>query len=107
MYAQKLSALRSAKDTGPSGGDVYSFTHPNNAMMVAEDTSMYGKIKQKYDFPYGIYFGSRIKDSVKNRVGCVVGVKKDYILVAFEGDVEPHIVAAGVEFFEKGYYLLA
>lgn len=107
VYAQKLSALRSAKDTGPSGGDVYSFTHPNNAMMVAEDTSMYGKIKQKYDFPYGIYFGSRIKDSVKNRVGCVVGVKKDYILVAFEGDVEPHIVAAGVEFFEKGYYLLA
>ena len=56
---------------------------------------------------HGIYFGTRIKDTVKNRIGCVVGIKEDYILVVFEGDVEPQIVPAGAEFFEKGYYSLA
>ncbi len=75
--------------------------------MVAEDMASYGVTKKKRDFPYGIFFGSRIKDSVKDRVGCVVGIKEDYILVAFEGDVEPQIIPANAEFFENGYYSLA
>ena len=85
----------------------YSFDRTNGTMMVAEDTIPYGGVKKKYDFPYGLYFGSRIKDNEKNRIGCVVGVRDEYILVAFEGEVEPQIIAAGVEFFEKGHYTLA
>lgn len=71
------------------------------------NTVPYGTSKLKHDFLYGIYFGSHIKDTVKNRIGCVVGIKEDYILVAFEGDIDPQIVAAGAEPFEKGYYSLA
>lgn len=41
---------------------------------------------------------------------CQTSTKKnreDYVLVVFEGDIEPQIVPAGAEFFEKGYYSLA
>ena len=74
--------------------------------MVAEASFEYGENKRK-GFPYGLYFGSKIKDSVKGRVGCVVGINDNYVLVAFENEIEPQIVAAGSEFFEKGYYTLA
>ena len=74
--------------------------------MVAEASFEYGEKKRK-KFPYGLYFGSKIRDSVKNRVGCVVGINDNYVLVAFEDEVEPQIVSAGSEFFENGYYSLA
>lgn len=75
--------------------------------MVAESPVQYGSVRTDKKFPYGLYFGSRIKDSVKGRVGCVVGIQEDYILVAFEGEIEPQIVPANSDFFEKGYYALA
>lgn len=76
-------------------------------LMVAESPVQYGSVRTDKKFPYGLYFGSRIKDSVKGRVGCVVGIQEDYILVAFEGEIEPQIVPANSDFFEKGYYALA
>ena len=87
--------------------DLYDLDTSKDVMMVAEDTVPYGTSKLKHDFPYGIYFGSHIKDTVKNRIGCVVGVKEDYILVAFEDDMDPQIIPADAESFEKGYYSLA
>ena len=107
IYAQKLANMSSEKNAVLKEDNSYSFDRTNGTMMVAEDTIPYGGVKKKYDFPYGIYFGSRIKDNEKNRIGCVVGVRDEYILVAFEGEVEPQIIAAGVEFFEKGHYTLA
>lgn len=107
IYAQKLANMSSEKNDALKEDNSYSFDRTNGTMMVAEDTIPYGGVKKKYDFPYGIYFGSRIKDNEKNRIGCVVGVRDEYILVAFEGEVEPQIIAAGVEFFEKGHYTLA
>lgn len=83
---------------------IYNKGYPS---MVAESSFEYGEKSKKKRFPYGLYFGSKIKDSVKGRVGCVVGFNGDYVLVAFEDEVEPQIVSAGSEFFEKGYYSLA
>ena len=83
---------------------------PSNAgtLMVAEETVPYGtKQKSQFDFPYGIHFGTKVKDYAKDRVGVVVGIQPEYILVAFENGLEPRIMAAGAEFFEKGYYAIA
>lgn len=106
IYAKKISFLVNPNRTGFNADGTYNFDGSGDAMMVADKTVQYGKAKQKHDFPYGIYFASRIKDTVNNRVGCVVGIKKDFILVAFEGEVEPQIVSANAENFEKGYYML-
>jgi hypothetical protein len=65
------------------------------------------KAQVKFQFPYGISFGTKIKDTIKNRVGCVVGIQKEYILVAFEEKLEPQIMSVSEEFFERGYYMLA
>lgn len=107
MYAQKLSAMMNAGQTRLNEDVTYKFDSPGEIMMVAEESGLDGSARKKYDFPYGIYFGSRIKDSVKKRVGCVVGIKDDYVLIAFEGDMDPQIISANAETFEKGYYSLA
>ena len=85
----------------------YSIDQRGQVQMVAEPQFTYGTKKKESAFPYGIYFGSMIRDKVKGTVGCVVGVKKEYVLVAFEGEVEPRIVPANADFFEKGFYELA
>lgn len=106
-YVQKRSGMMNTERIGLNEDGTYKLDSTREIMMVAEDAAPYGRTKQKHDFPYGIYFGSRIKDSVKNRVGCVVGIREDDILVAFEGEVEPQIVPASAECFKKGYYTLA
>ena len=89
----------------------FGYTMPSqNSRLIraAEPTIPYRSAQDtKHNFPYGIYFGSRIRDSIRNQVGCVVGINDGYILVAFEGEDEPRIVPMGVEFFEKGYCTLA
>lgn len=68
-----------------------------------------GSIPYKLDantFPYGLYFGSRIKDSEENRIGCVVGIKEDHILVVFDGEENPQIVQVSPKPFEEGYFTL-
>lgn len=77
-----------------------------SAMMVAEPTVPYGT-KKKHIFPYGIYFGTRIRNNMKNEVGCVVGIQDDYILVAFENGLEPRIMPVSEEMFDHGYFALA
>lgn len=107
IYAQKIATLHSTGGMRIDTDDLYDLDTSKDVMMVAEDTVPYGTSKLKHEFPYGIYFGSHIKDTVKNRIGCVVGVKEDYILVAFEDDMDPQIIPADAESFEKGYYSLA
>ena len=58
-------------------------------------------------FPYGIYFGTRIKDLTDNSVGYVVGIRDNDVLVAFESKTEPKIVPIGSDLFENGHYALA
>lgn len=74
--------------------------------MFRETTAHYGK-KEEIKFPYGIYFGTKVKNLVKGEIGCVVGIKEEYILVAFENDIDPRIVAVGPEGFDKGYFSIA
>ena len=78
----------------------------NGSLMVAEETVQYGS-EEKFCFPFGIYFGTKVKDFAKDRIGVVVGIQPKYILVAFEDELDPRIIAAGPEFFEKGYYAIA
>lgn len=83
-------------------GDSYTHSITTKTQTKCENTNtIVGK------FPYGIYFGSRVRDFVKGRIGCVVGIREDYILVAFEGNASPNVVPADSEFFEKGFYALA
>lgn len=84
-------------------GSSYRFDENNIIRMVAEDT---GRYEYKHDFPDGISFGSYIKDNVKNRIGCVVGMKEEYILAVFNNETEPKIEAVGIDFFHKGQYTL-
>ena len=96
MYS-RLSAYQSALSMSKDKTNV-----------VAETPVQYGtKKNNQYDFPYGIHFGTKVRDYVKGRTGVVVGIQPDYILVAFESDLEPRIIPAGSEFFEKGYYAIA
>ncbi len=79
------------------------------SLRVAEPSVEFNAIgvPSDYGFPYGIYFGSKIYDTVKKRVGCVVGILEDLILVAFEGKVKPDIIPMNSEFFEHGFSVLA
>lgn len=78
------------------------------SLRVAEPSVGFNAIgvPSDYGFPYGIYFGSKIYDTVKKRIGCVVGILEDLILVAFEGEVKPDIIPMNSEFFEHGFSVL-
>ncbi len=73
---------------------------------VADSVATYGT-KKDYSFPYGIYFGTKIRNTYKNEVGCVVGFFEGHILVAFENGIEPRIMPVSEECFEKGYFVVA
>lgn len=91
-------------DAVDHGAIEHDFSLVRGASMVAEERAPYGK---QMKFPYGIYFGSKIRDTVKEQVGCVVGIQQDYILVAFENGVEPRVMPVGAEGFDKGFFALA
>ena len=61
----------------------------------------------EYQFPYGIYFGSKIEDTVKNRVGTVVGISDKLVHVAFEDPIRLRITSYSEECFDAGYCRLA
>lgn len=86
---------------------IHSFNQHGQDQIAAEQQAVYSTNKKETIFPYGLLFGSMIRDKVKGKVGCIVGIKKEYVLVAFEGEVEPCIVPASADFFEKGFYELA
>lgn len=75
---------------------------------VAEESELdeYGSSRST-DFPFGIYFGTRIKDMNNNRVGCVVGIGEEHILVAFEDAEEPTVLYAYEDNFEDGQFVVA
>ncbi|MBR3017110.1 MAG: AlwI family type II restriction endonuclease [Clostridia bacterium] len=56
-----------------------------------------------YSFPQGIYFGSMIYNTEKNSTGTVVGIRKDHILVAYEGEEKPFTVRYGADSFQRGF----
>jgi hypothetical protein len=92
IYAKKLSSMMRKDQTDSFNG------------MTVRETSTYAIKERK--FPYGIYFGSRIKDIAKNRIGCEVCIKEDYNFVAFDGEDEPQIITVEMECFDKGIYSL-
>lgn len=97
--------ISSTEDANRHGD--HDFGQQKDNILAAEELAEYATSKEKRKFPYGLYFGSRIKDSIRKRTGCVVGIGDDYIVVAFEGAVKPQIVAINSESFEEGYYSLA
>ena len=88
--------------TGANESDRYRERYASG--MVAEEPFTYGA--KKTGFPFGIYFGTRVRDSVRNVVGCVVGIQEDSILVAFENGQEPRISTIKEEAFEQGHFVL-
>ncbi|MBE6029203.1 MAG: AlwI family type II restriction endonuclease [Clostridiales bacterium] len=74
---------------------------------VAEPQMIY-TVNDNMSFPYGIYFGSKVRNTETGEIGCVVGFQENSVLVAFEGDnAEPRIVMTNSELFENGSYSLA
>jgi len=59
-----------------------------------------------YEFPYGIYFGSKIRDVDTNQVGCVVGFSDNLVFVALEENHQPRIITLSAKAFETGKYRL-
>lgn len=84
--------------------NIYSLDDSQYGYMVAEEQS--NTVSQSSRLPYGIYLGTRIRDTVKNEIGFVVGISNDYVTVAFEDGINPRMVPAGKEFFDKGYFIV-
>lgn len=77
-------------------------------LLLAEESTSYGQEKSlNMDFPFGIYFGSRIKNVQDGRVGVVIDVHIDTILIAFEGEGSPDMILADKESFEQGRFVVA
>lgn len=74
---------------------------------VRESTPLYMTSNAEMKFPYGLYFGTKVRNTENGKIGCIVGIRDDYVLVAFEEKVEPWICAVGSEMFEAGYYKIA
>lgn len=92
----------------PSATRYASQPRSTTYMRAAEPSTPYRSAQDmKYDFPYGIYFGSKIRDSVRNQVGCVVGINDRQIMVAFENEPEARIIPISAGSFENGRYSLA
>lgn len=111
-YCARVRDMMEAPDWKRYIEHVVNTNHNITMPVISQEYSRIAEIPGSYDvgnenefvFPKGIHFGSKIKDYVNNRVGFVVGIKEKYILVAFDGNIAPHIVPAGPEFFTGGYY---
>lgn len=78
----------------------------NDAIMVAENTTNYGgDLFKNMDFPFGIYFGSRVRNLGDGRIGCVVDIRDEEIVVAFQGHEKPELVVVAKDGFESGQYV--
>ena len=90
IYAENHSANYELRDAPPSDSSLYAI----------DDT-------EKYNFPYGIYFGTRIRDNIKGKTGYVVSIQREYILVAFENGIEPKLIPFTPESFKNGHCSIA
>lgn len=79
-----------------------------NGLLLAEESLSYG-LKKSFDmdFPFGLYFGSRIKNMQDGRIGVVIEVRTNTILIAFEGKNRPDMIEADKESFEQGKFVVA
>ena len=84
--------------------DINTIDDIKDYSMVAEE-NRYG-VQKRSSFPYGLYFGTKIRDLVKDRIGYVVGINEEYIWVAFEDKDKPIMMPARKEFFDEGYYVV-
>ena len=84
---------------GPYGG---RFPIDTQASMIAEPVGRYGEEA----FPHGIYFGTRITDTVRGETGVVTRITDDHVVVNYpqitSSDTETKI-PYGPEAFSKGW----
>ncbi len=87
----------------------YVVQHPTvmagieDALLIAEKPAEYlANNNSRWQFPYGIYFGSMVKDQNNGRVGCVVKVNYHDISIAFQGTEMPEIVSVDEQSFAAG-----
>ena len=80
--------------------NIYSMDELKGGHLVAEGNE-YSVNHNR--FPYGIYIGSKVKDTARNEIGYVVGISDELelIQVAFENGIEPNIMPVGKELFDK------
>ena len=107
IYAQKLSSILNTNNSGLNAEGTFSPNELEDKIAMAEDMESDSKPQHKWSFSSGICFGTLVKNKIDNRIGCVVGIKEDYVLVVFEGNAEPKIIAVDAELFETGFYFLA
>lgn len=75
----------------------------NDILFIAERPSEYLSTKNnRLQFPYGIYFGSKVKDQNSGRVGCVIKICDHNIYIAFQGEGTFEIEAVDEQSFATG-----
>lgn len=77
-------------------------------LLIAESPGHYlTNSDSQWKFPYGIYFGSRVKEEHTGRIGCVVKVNKKDISVAFQKDDSPEIISVDEDtFLRSGFTII-
>lgn len=82
-----------------------SFDRGNETTGTERDTNvLHRPINNR--FPFGIYYGSRIKDLINNRYGFVVGISEERIIIAFEDILEPVLVSVNADDFSTDVYMI-
>lgn len=77
-------------------------TH-QGALSVAEPRAAYG-VDESKKFPYGISFGTMVKNNEKNIPGCVVGVSHDAIILAYNQKLKLANERVTADEFHKGLF---
>lgn len=108
VYYKKATSMLTDKVLTPNSGGTYQI-NPPKALMLAEEKTPYITDGEERAFPYGILFGTLIKDNCTHRIGCVVGIEEKYILVVFEDKEknDPRVELIDAEGFERGFYQIA
>lgn len=77
-------------------------TH-QGTLSVAEPRAAYG-VDETKRFPYGINFGTMVKNNEKNIPGCVVGVSRDAIILAYNQKLKLANERVTADEFQKGLF---
>ena len=74
-----------------------------NSLLVSEQKPKYGE-KSAMKFPYGINFGTMIKNNQRHIPGCVVGMSDDAIVLAYNQELNIPNEKVTAEEFQKGLF---
>lgn len=86
----------------------YDFENTSLLMKFGDERiDSFNDIEKRDQIPNSLHFGSIIKNSKSGRIGCVVGVRDEYVLVVFKGGVDPIIESVSYASIEDGSFRLS